>query len=110
MHLARLLVDNQTLKLLDVSSNNLKSKGVKLLASALQSAKINTLIVNDNGMCSEGALSLHLARSVTELHLKDNLVSSVGLQAVLKLKLVVLNIQGNSIGVELLHGLNQALK
>lgn len=47
---------------------------------------------------------------MTQLHLSDNQVSSVGLKSVLKLKLEIVNIQGNTIGVELLHSLNQALK
>lgn len=85
MPLAQALVSNSSLALLDLTGNQLGSAGIKLLVEAIKDHKaLKTLIVDQNGICSEGAFALaQLVASpscqVQELHTADNLISSVGL-------------------------------
>ena len=75
--------------MLDLSGNSLGSAGVKLLVEGLKThSKLRSLLLDQNGICSEGAQAVATLFSsdesnVMEVHLRDNLISAVGLQSIL---------------------------
>jgi hypothetical protein len=53
------LIENTSLKLLDLSSNRLGSKGTMLLCEALKGNKsLNSIFLNTNGISSEGGYAI----------------------------------------------------
>ncbi len=59
MKLASAFVTSPPLKYLDLSGNNLGTKGLKLIVEGVKSLpKLKTLIVNQNSICSEGGFAL----------------------------------------------------
>jgi Ran GTPase-activating protein (RanGAP) involved in mRNA processing and transport len=117
MSIASALISNETLTLLDLSGNNLKSAGVKLIVESLRGNRtLKTLMINQNGACSEGAYSLadlllDPSSHLVELHIADNLISSVGLNSILQAlaisnkRLKYLDFSGNFISIDIIHAL-----
>ena len=117
MAIAQNLVTNQTLTLIDLSGNPLKSPGLKLICEGLRgNFTLKTLIVNQIGACSEGAytiadLLIEPSSQLIELHLANNLISPVGLNsiyqalAITNKRLKYIDVSGNFVSIDTLHAL-----
>jgi Ran GTPase-activating protein (RanGAP) involved in mRNA processing and transport len=122
MSIAQGLIDNTSLRLLDLSSNRVGSKGVMLLCEALKgNSTLNSLFLDTNGISSEGAYALSdllLDRDVglLELHLAWNLICGTGLNslftalAMTNRKLKFLDIAYNFVDISVIHALRCMLE
>ena len=88
MSLAQGLVDNTSLKLINLNYNRLGSKGVILLCEAFKSNRtLQSLFLNANGIENDGAyalsdLLLEKSTGLLELHMAWNMFSHNGLAAI----------------------------
>jgi len=122
MALAQGLIDNTTVRLLDLSCNQLGSKGVMLLCEALKGNKtLQSLFLNQNNISSEGAyavadLLIDDKCHLMELHLAWNLVCNLGLNSVFTAlamsnsKLKFLDLAYNFMDITVLHALRRMIE
>lgn len=122
MNLAKCLLANKTLQVLDLTDNLLKSSGAKLIMEAACGHKaLKSLFLGSNFICNEGAYPIadYLIHSggfkLKDLHLEGNMIGSVGLNAIFQSlaitnrSLKYLDFSGNFITVESLHALRQMI-
>ena len=117
MALAQGLIDNSSLRLLDLTNNQIGSKGTMLICEALKGNKhILSLLLNGNKIGTEGAyaisdLLLDAKSNLLELHIGWNLICNTGLNslftalAMTNQKLKFLDISYNFIDISVMHSL-----
>ena len=122
MSLAQALIDNTSVKLLDLSCNQLGSKGVMLLCESLKgNHTLQSLFLNSNNVSSEGAyaladLLLEDKCHVMELHLSWNLICNTGLNSIFtalamgNTKVKFIDLAYNFIDITVLHNLRRMLE
>lgn len=122
MALAQGLIDNTTVRLLDLSCNQLGSKGVMLLCEAFKGNKtLQSLFLNQNNISSEGAyavadLLIDDKCHLMELHLAWNLVCNLGLNSVFTAlamsnsKLKFIDLAYNFMDITVLHALRRMIE
>lgn len=122
MALAQGLIDNTTVRLLDLSSNQLGSKGVMLLCESLKGNKnIQSLFLNSNNVSSDGAfavadLLMDEKSSLLEVHLGWNLICNTGLNslftalAMSNTKLKFIDVAYNFMDISVMHSLRLMLE
>lgn len=122
MALAQGLIDNTTVRLLDLSCNQLGSKGVMLLCEAFKGNKtLQSLFLNQNNISSEGAyavadLLIEDKCHLMELHLAWNLVCNLGLNSVFTAlamsnsKLKFIDLAYNFMDITVLHSLRRMIE
>ena len=122
MSLAQGLVDNNSLKLLDLNYNRLGSKGTILLCEAFKSNKVlQSLFLDANGIENDGAyalsdLLLEKQTGLLELHMAWNMVSHNGLAAIFNALSITnrvlkfIDFSYNFIEVSLVHAFRQMIE
>ena len=122
MALAQGLIDNTTVRMLDLSCNQLGSKGVQLICESIKGNKtLQSLFLNSNNVSSEGAyavadLLLEDKSHLMELHLAWNLICNTGLNSIFtaismgNTKLKFLDVAYNFIDITVLHSLRRMLE
>jgi len=122
MALAQALIENTTVRLLDLSCNQLGSKGVMLLCESLKGNKtLQSLFLNSNNVSSEGAyamadLLLEDKCHLMELHLAWNLICNTGLNSLFtaiamgNTKLKFVDLAYNFMDITVLHSLRRMLE
>lgn len=118
-HISRALADNKLLMLLDLSYNNLSSRGCAAISSALSTSSITDLSLRGNSMGDLGALAFSKAlasnRTITKLDVSDNNIDEAGSVALASLlvkceKLRFADFSWNSIRLAGAQALTTALK
>ena len=122
MALAQGLIDNTAVKLLDLSCNQLGSKGVMLLCEALKGNKnMQSLFLNQNNISSDGAyavadLLMEGRSNLIEVHLSCNLICNTGLNSIFtalamsNTKLKFIDLAYNFMDISVLHTLRRFLE
>ena len=122
MALAQGLIDNTSVKVLDLSCNQLGSKGVMLLCESLKGNKyIQSLFLNSNNISSDGAyavadLLIDEKCCLMEVHLAWNLICNTGLNSIFtalamsNTKLKFIDLAYNFMDISVLHSLRRMLE
>ena len=122
MSLASGLVDNSSLRLLNLSFNKLGSKGVMLICESLRSnTTLQSLFLDANAVENDGAyaiadLLLEKNTGLLELHVAWNMLSHNGLVAlftalsITNRQLKFLDVTCNFIEVSIVHSLRQMIE
>lgn len=112
------MIDNTSVRLLDLSGNQLGSKGVMLLCESLKGNRhLQSLFLNSNNISSDGAYAVadllieDKSCNLLELHMAWNLICNTGLNSIFtalamsNTKLKFIDVAYNFIDISVMHSL-----